>query len=161
MVAVAGCSGDNGGGGSEGNGNNGNEPDESSEATTQKDIQTTPEDSTRTPTSSETEIPTETEPRREFDGWVNESELADGYTVVHISSEWEIVPAEETDEWDPDTVEIFRRGFCKRYFVYKNVPEGYNLLTQGRCSEGVRLSIQDEDGRVIAQIKLPEKDVER
>lgn len=94
-----------------------------------------------------------------FDGWVNEKELEDGYTVVHISADWEIVEKEKANDWDPDTVEISRRDACKRHFVLEKRPKDYEIYFQGKCSEGVTVSIHNADGKRVKQITLPEKTV--
>jgi hypothetical protein len=109
-------------------------------------------------TLTETETATETE---SFNGWVNESELEDGYTVVHISAEWEVVPADQTNDWNSAEVSISRRGLCKRYFVYEEIPDGYNVFYQVRCDDGVKVTVKDADGRIVAQIELPKKEVSR
>jgi hypothetical protein len=97
----------------------------------------------------------------DFQEWVNEDELEDGYTVVYISSDWEITDKEDADSWNPETVKRFRRGFCKRYFVFENLPESHEVFYQGQCENGVKATVEDEDGKVIAQISLPEKSVDR
>lgn len=95
----------------------------------------------------------------EFDGWVNEDELEDGYTVIHISSNWELVDATDANDWDDETVEISRRGICKRYFVYEEIPEGYEIFYQGACEDGVTVTIEDDAGRMVNQLTLPEKNL--
>lgn len=91
-------------------------------------------------------------------GWVQEGGLEDGYTAVHISRDWAVVDASETRDWDADEVTRFRRGACERYLVYERVPEGYNLYTQGRCEEGVVVTVENADGAVVEQLTLPPTD---
>lgn len=118
------------------------------EPTRESSVETLTENPTSSPTNNSTP---------NFDGWVNPEELKDGWTVVHISAEWEIVPADETNGWDPDTVEIGRRGYCKRYTVLEEWPKGYNIYNQGGCAEGVTMSIHDKNGKLVEQIELPKK----
>jgi hypothetical protein len=95
--------------------------------------------------------------KRTSEGWIDPTEIPDGYTIIHISDSWEVVPPEETKDWDSDTVARFRRGQCKRYFVYEHIPEQYEIFSQGQCTEGVVITVEDNSGRVVAQISLPEK----
>lgn len=125
------------------------------------DGDTTP--AAQTPTDSKTPTPATTENpalQDDFEGWINEEELEKGYTVVYITSDWELVDPGDTENWNSETVQIFHRGFCKRYFVYERIPDGYEIFNRGSCEEGVTVSIQDGDGRIVAQIILPEKQVE-
>ena len=108
-------------------------------------------------TNTNTLTPEPQSETRTSEGWINSTEIPDGYTVIHISDNWEVVSPEETKDWDSDTVARFRRDQCKRYFVYEHIPEGYEIFNQGQCTEGVVITVEDNSGRVVTQISLPEK----